>query len=259
MARLFLTLFFVIVLFKISFAYAEPQCSQLFLKTSTNYVQTDHQNTLGPAFEDQLETLLLNDVIVTKIDNARGAYFATSGSEQYSSEYMFALKGASDLVYKNGVSNSEKVALSVGINKILDDLEEIPPEYLPTTRLLHEDVAVIIANAKHGDLKEITNEREGNVTTLGTNKIKLNSDYIRARNNVLGMIDPYLQADSMPEDLKLTRIQDLLHADVRYQLLKAFERENLVYRIVNLIEEATRPPIENVLQKYYSHERASGL
>lgn len=259
MAKLFLTLFFIIVLFKISFAYAEPHCSHLFLNINPNSIQATAKNTLGQAFEDQLQTLLLNDVIVTRIDNARENQFLAGGSDPSTNDYVFALKDATDLIYKNGISNSERISLSTGINKILDDLDDIPRKYIPTKQLLNEDVAIIIANAKHGDLKEITNKHEGNVAILGKNKIKLNSDYIRSRSNVLKLIDPYIQENSMPEDLKFMRIQDMLYADVRYQLLKAFEREDLVYRIVNLIEEASRPPIEDILEKYYSHGKVRDL
>jgi hypothetical protein len=239
------------MLFKISFAYAEPECSQLF--------QSDIQNRSDITLKNQLQKLLLNDLVVTKINNARILYYADAGNLQYAGEFASALKDVSALVHKSNISGSEKIALSLGLNKILDDLEEIPPEYISTERILKENVALIIANASREASKVLQNEHNGNVVTISDNKMKLNSDYIQARKKIFEMMDSYSQKDSMPSDLKLTRVEEMLYADVRYQLLKAFERESLAYRIVSLIENANHLPIEDALEKYYSSGRAGDL
>lgn len=241
MTKLFLTLFLIIILFKLSFAYAESQCADLF----------QDQNVSNLSFENRLNILFLSNIVIDRVDKAREQYFKSSGDEHYAFEYSEAFRPANELIYQGVLSDIEKVWLSVGINKTLDNLSEVPPEFVPTKQLLQENVAVIMANAKLDAAKSALSRNEGNIISLDPNKFSLNADYIAARRSVFKLIDSYAQK-SMPRDIKVIRIEDLLLADVRYQSLKASERDALAERIVDTIEESESPQTESYIEKYYS-------
>lgn len=203
---------------------------------------------------DHLHEVLINEKVISKIDEVRSKYLESATNTSSPTEYTMALVPAIEMFKRSDLGENDRYALEVTLNKILEDLAEITPRYVSSERVLKEDLAVMSAIMEWGNVKKYTVTKEDNVLWLKPGTFRSNAGYLSARNKVFDIIGVYAREMHIPRTLKYTRIEDLLSADVRVQLSKSFEREELSELIVELLEGTQRNDVSAILDKFFSEK-----
>jgi hypothetical protein len=224
-------------------------CSKLFDSSNVKVISVDAKINL----KNELEKILLEPAIINSVDEIRRSYDDTPEQSRMGATVQILKKlwELTDLPYQEFVTELEGIALNLGADLLMQDLTQLSPRYISTERLFKENIALVMAFLAKETAKELPPSKTENVVQISGELFKSNSEYILAKKAVFGVIDSYANQDYIPKEILSDRVEELLLAEARYQMLSAEERYVLTNRVVQSLEDFEHTGVETILEKFF--------